>query len=290
MIADLDETIRQLLIEELPIKNGEIDIKFDQPKREWSSRLSKPTLNFFLYDVRENATLRSHGWERIDNGTGRITAQKRTPMRIDCFYLMTSWAADPEDEHRLITRALMALFRFPIFPNERLIGTLRNPIFEISSRLAVHDRLTNPAEVWSALDNELRPSIPYIITLALDPWSEVTGPAIRTYTIRLGQAETLPRNQKIQEGSVPDEMIFLGGVVRLKTKDGAPQPGLQVAIKGTGWMDTTDEEGRFRFGSIPPGEYTLVAWPGGKTPAKPVERKVTIPAEDGNYDIILTSM
>ena len=37
MIADLDETIRQLLITEMPIENGEIDVTFDQPKREWSS-------------------------------------------------------------------------------------------------------------------------------------------------------------------------------------------------------------------------------------------------------------
>ena len=65
MIADLDETIRQLLIAEIPIRNGEIDIKFDQPKREWSARLTRPTINFFLYDVRENVILRRHQWEKI---------------------------------------------------------------------------------------------------------------------------------------------------------------------------------------------------------------------------------
>ena len=59
MIADLDETLQQLLKNELPIKNGEIDIKFEQPKREWSARLSKPTVNFFLYDLRENVKLRA---------------------------------------------------------------------------------------------------------------------------------------------------------------------------------------------------------------------------------------
>ena len=47
MLADLDESIRKLLIEELPIKNGEIDVKFEQPKREWSAKLTKPTVNFF---------------------------------------------------------------------------------------------------------------------------------------------------------------------------------------------------------------------------------------------------
>ncbi len=66
MLADLDETLRQLLIAELPVKNGELDISFDLPKRDWSSRISKPTVNLFLYDVRENNVLRQHQWERPD--------------------------------------------------------------------------------------------------------------------------------------------------------------------------------------------------------------------------------
>ena len=58
MIDDLDQVLRQLLIRELPIKNREVDVDFDQPTREWSGRLSRPTLNLFLYDLRENNKLR----------------------------------------------------------------------------------------------------------------------------------------------------------------------------------------------------------------------------------------
>ena len=171
MLEDLDETIRQLLIAEMPVKNGEIEISFDQPKREWSARLSKPTLNLFLYDVRENNTLRQHQWERLPgNGSNGSARLKRTPFRVDCTYMLTTWASIPEDEHRLMTRCLLALFRFPILPEDRLVGDLRNPPFDIQAFLARHDRLTNPAEVWSALDNEMRPSVSYIVTLALDPW------------------------------------------------------------------------------------------------------------------------
>ena len=185
MIADLDETLRQLLIRELPVKNGEIDIKFDQPKREWSARLSKPTVNLFLYDVRENNVLRQHQWEQVRDGNGTVT-RKRSPMRVDCFYMLTTWAADPEDEHRLLTRCLMALFRFPILPEDRLVGSMQHPLFDVQARLAAHDRLTNPAEVWSSLDNEMRPSVSYVLSLALDPWQEVTGPAVRSATFKKG--------------------------------------------------------------------------------------------------------
>jgi len=58
MIDELDEVLRKFLIREIPIKNTDVDIKFDMPKREWSARLNRPTLNLFLYDIRENTKLR----------------------------------------------------------------------------------------------------------------------------------------------------------------------------------------------------------------------------------------
>jgi hypothetical protein len=288
MIADLDETIRQLLIEELPVKNGEIDIKFDLPKREWSARLTKPTVNLFLYDLRENPVLRQPMWEKLaESGNGKNLAHlKRSPMRVDTYYMLTTWANEPEDEHRLLTRSLLALFRFPILPPDRLVGTMQNPPFDIQARLASHDRLTNPAEVWSALDNEMRPSISYILTLALDPWTEVTGPIVRTFSLRAGQADELPRYQRLVDDGVAVEMSFIGGTIREKTKDGDPLEGIQVAIKGTGLFTTTDREGRFHLGGLRAGDYTIVAWP---EKGKPKEKKVkiTVPIEDGDYDLEL---
>lgn len=278
MIADLDETLKQILVTEIPIKNGEIDVKFDQPTREWSAKLAKPTINFFLYDVRENNVLRTHQWQRMDNGRNGTASMKRTPMRVDCHYMITTWASEPDDEHRLLTRALIALFRHPILPDDMLVGTLQNPLHDIQASLARHDKLTNPAEVWSSLDNELRPSVSYLVTLTLDPWSEITGPAVRTFTMRTGQAAWPQREQFDPPDSV-SEMVYVGGTV---AKGKTPEAGIQVAVKGTGWTSTTDEDGRFTLGSFPPGDYTLIAWP---VKGKPKEKKITVPAAD--YDISL---
>lgn len=287
MIADLDETIRRLLQQELPIKNGEIEIKFDQPKREWSARLNRPTVNLFLYDLRENPVLRQHGWEQIaGNGNGRGDNQlahlKRTPLRVDCFYMLTTWASDSEDEHRLLSSALLALFRFPVLPADRLVGSLKKQPFEVPARLANHDRLTNPAEVWSSLDNEMRPSISYIITLALDPWVEITAPLVRTFTMRSGQAVGMPELPSLQMDTVL-ERVDLGGTVQ-SAKSGDPLSGIQVAIKGTGLFTTTDTSGRFRLGSLPPGEYILVAWP---EEGRPLEKAITLPGDGRAYDLQL---
>jgi hypothetical protein len=283
MIADLDETIRQLLIKEIPVKNGEVEISFNQPKREWSARLSKPTVNLFLYDVRENNVLRQHQWDQVREGVGTVT-KKRSPMRVDCFYMLTTWAADPEDEHHLLTRSILALFRFPIIPVDRLVGGMQKQQFEIQAHLAAHDRLTNPAEVWSSLDNEIRPSISYIVSLALDPWQEITGPVVRTLTFHAGQARTLEPNPSLEAGGDGVSLITFGGTVREKGKAQKPLAGIQVAVKGTGLFNTSDQRGHFRLGALPPGNYILVAWmPGGEL----IERPVTLPSDDGNYDILV---
>ena len=292
MIADLDDTIRQLLKQELPIKNNEIEVSFDQPKREWSARLARPAVNLYLYDLRENHTLRQHHWERLPpaDGTGdRAARLKRSPMRVDCHYMLTAWASDPEDEHRLLTRCLVTLFRFPILPEDRLVGGIREPLFDVQARLASHDKLTNPAEVWSALDNEMRPSVSYIVTLALDPWKlEIRQePVVRTLTLHTGQS---PPYRYSLFNETRDELTLIGGTLRDRGQDGAPAAGIQVAIKGTGLFATTDEQGRYRLGSLPSGEYTLVAWP---AIGRPEEKRITVPAADhqgkqvgpGDYDL-----
>jgi hypothetical protein len=284
MIADLDETIKKLLVEDLPIKNGEIDIKFDQPKREWSAKLVKPTVNFYLYDVRENTQLGRSQFDPAGNGNSRemMSRMKKAPHRIDCYYMLTTWAAEPEDEHRLLTRTLMSLFRYPNLPEHFLQGTLQNPRFPLNTHVARHDKLTNPAEVWSALDNEMRPSVSYTVTLALDPWSEVTGPIVRTFTLQAGQATRLPDYEELDQGTAGFELTYIGGMVRSQAGNGEPQAGLEVAIKGRGWFDKTDDDGRYRLGAMPPGDYTLVVWP---EKGKPKEKKITVPASDGDYDL-----
>ena len=63
MLADLDETLRNLLRDELEKHGFEgVDIQFDAPSRDWSGQLSKPTVNLFLYDLREAESLRQSEW------------------------------------------------------------------------------------------------------------------------------------------------------------------------------------------------------------------------------------
>lgn len=287
MFDELDETIRRLLITELPlVKNGnKVVIDFHQPTRDWSTRLGNTfTINVFLYDVRENNILRQPQWERLPgNGRDQRAHLKRGPLRLDYSYMITAWANDPEDEHILLRNCLLTLFRFPILPKDRLVGSLQNQPFDVQARLASHDHLTNPAEVWASLDNEMRPSVSYIITLALDPWQEVTEPLVHTLSLYTGQTISLPAELRLVEGT-RSELEFIGGTVVDRSHGNIPMPAIEVAIKGTGLFTTTDQNGHFSLGSMPPGEYTLVAWlPQGK----PQPKKIQVPTKEDNYDIEL---
>ncbi|MFQ5382433.1 MAG: Pvc16 family protein, partial [Dehalococcoidia bacterium] len=53
MFSEVDESLRSLLIADVPLDPASVDITFERPTREWSSRLSRPTVNLFLADVRE---------------------------------------------------------------------------------------------------------------------------------------------------------------------------------------------------------------------------------------------
>ncbi len=282
MIADLDRTLENLLIAEVPIRNGEIDIKFDQPRREWSAKLSRPTVNLFLFDVRENNILRQHQWEKLaaQNGRAPSVAQlKRTPFRIDCHYMLTTWASEAQDEHRLLSRVMLALLRHPILPKAHLFGQMQEQPYDLQARLASHDRLTNPAEMWGSLDNEIRPSISYIITLAMDPWQPMTTPLVFTRALRTGQTVTLPDKRELL-AQTEEMRAAIGGIV---TKANQPQPDLSVAVRDTGIVGRTDENGRFLLPNLPPGQHTLVIW---SATGKPSEHPITIPAD--NYNIELT--
>lgn len=295
MIHDLDRTIREILREEAPsVKSGQAEVSFQQPTREWATREgSKPTINLYLYDVRENAQLRTHQWETIVNGHNdglprpeNTATQKRTPMRVDCFYMLTTWANDPGDEHRLLAEAMIVLFRHGILPEDMLHNGLKtNQPFDIRTQLARHDVLTNPAELWGALDNDIRPTVSYVVTLTLDPWTEITGPAVQTFTITTGQEQKPSelRKRSLHDTGKGAPLTYIGGVVYSKGKESQPLADVEVVIDGTGLYTRTDAEGKFRFFGLQPGDFKLFVRSGGKE-SKP--KAITVPAQQGeNYNL-----
>src|ERR687890_2217366 len=164
MLADLDETLRAMLKAELERHGFEgVDIAFDAPAREWSGQLSKPTVNLFLYDLREAETMRTSEWSRVQKD-GR-TFEGRPPMIMECSYAVTAWTQAVEDEHRLLSQVLAILFAFPELPADALAGRLA----ETARRFAIEGRIGQPkgdgkADFWSAVGGQYKASLDYVVT------------------------------------------------------------------------------------------------------------------------------
>ncbi|MFP4346114.1 MAG: DUF4255 domain-containing protein [Anaerolineales bacterium] len=256
MIDELDETLRQLLIRELPIKNGEIDIQFKQPTREWSARLSRPTLNLFLYDLRENTKLRqpSPYW-MVESREGGKATQRRQPVRMDLHYVITAWANEPEDEHRMLARTLMALFRNPMLKEETLPEGLQDQPAAIQMLAAQPDALQNPADFWSSMDNDIRPAITCTVTVAINPYAPIVTPMVseRALTFRnlnTGAAEEPGPTLWTVNGTLRGYPTYRGMQLRLVERD------LDIPVR---------TDGTFTISNVPQGEYTIEVQVDGET-------------------------
>jgi hypothetical protein len=268
MIAELDETIRQLLIREGGLDPSDVDITFEIPNREWSVGISKPTLNCYLFDIRENRDLRQSGMSVVGMGT-RDAVRKREAMRVGVTYLITAWTRQVEDEHRLLFQALYTLMRFPDIPDDMRVGALQQQEHPLRTAIIQPDGvLKSPGEFWTALENHLKPSLSYVVNLAIEPDKLPAGPPVFVEGIRY----------RAPLGGL-DEIIAFGGVVR--DNKGKPISGAEVQVEGHRGPVYTDSKGRYRLRVPKAGGYTVRVRMNGS------EKKRAIVIPEPDFDISL---
>ena len=185
MFDDVDETLRDLLIEDVPIERAEIDISFERPTRDWSSRISKPTLNLFLFDIRERVDFRDDTWKvtRVVNGRA---IQERGPRRVDMSYMVTAWTKEPDDEHRILAVVLACMYRQAKIDVSYLHGDLAEAEVPVLARSMPPDYLMKPADYWGVVNNDIHASLTWVITVPLIAFRPFGGPIVRTREISLG--------------------------------------------------------------------------------------------------------
>jgi hypothetical protein len=269
MISDLDESIKQLLIKKGELDPAEVDISFETPDREWTASISKPTVSIYLYDIRENHQLRTMEWvvEKDPNG---IATRKKNPNRIDLSYLVTVWTNDIADEHRLLWHVLSTLFSYPDLPDDMLAGQLAGLKYPIKTSVAQPDGLfKNPADFWGALDNQLKPSINYVVTVPLDLEMAFMAPIVRTKVIDFKPPDT-----------AAERLIQVAGMVYQKGKADKVITKARVVAKEVGMTAETDSLGQYAFAKLPQGKHTFQVIASGK---KVWEGPMSIPSP--KYDL-----
>lgn len=173
MIRDLDDTIQALLETRAPAGSelAGADISFDLPDAEWRGGLDSLTVNCYLYDIRENLEMRTNELLLQRSPDGTRAARRRPPVRIDCAYCITAWSPATDEsvleEHRLLSQVLTVLLRNPTIPSDVLQGSLMDQIPPYPTVIASPDGVKNQPQFWNALDQQLKPSLNYVVTLAL---------------------------------------------------------------------------------------------------------------------------
>jgi len=252
MLSELDESIRQILIHEGGFAPSEVDVSFEIPNREWSGGISRPTLNCYLFDIHERRALRDEGLRLQGRGT-REAFQARPPLFFDLTYLVTAWTRAVEDEHRLLWHVLQTLVRFPALPKQHLQGQLSEYEWPLYTSVAqLEGVLKSPGEFWTALENQLKPSLTFVVTLGLDREVMPAGPPVLSSGIRV----------KLPEATAADGFT-LRQLFRLDPS--APLGGVVVRIEGSDGEAVADNDGHFTLSGVQPGRYVLTATVGGSS-------------------------
>lgn len=178
MIHEVDEALRRLIRDEA-LRGSAVEVSLDAPTKDWAARRNAPTINLYLYDIREDLRRRSRGQQDERDETGVVTGRRAPPRYVKLSYLVTAWTQRPEDEHRLLSLLLVGLFGVEVVPPRLLTGSLARLSLPVPLTVALpppEDR--SFADVWTALGGELKPSIDLVAStpLALPVDTEVGPP------------------------------------------------------------------------------------------------------------------
>ncbi len=281
MISDLSQVLRRIL-EQTSLSSrfpelAEAQISFERPSETFSP--GQTTVNLFLYDIREHLELRNNE-PTIERGNDGRAIIHNPPKRIACSYLVTAWPIGAEElplqEHRLLSQVLQVFLAYPTIPeipfleNTRLAG--QEPALPMVT--AQLDGVQSTAEFWTALGNQLRPSITVTVTIAIKELFEPEPTFIViTHNWQLAQrispsSEQLVATtqagflgQRISPSSPPlvpgtEQQFFrIGG--RVTDAENNPVVGATVILVERNLRAATDRDGNYSIGVIPAGAYTL---------------------------------
>lgn len=250
MIEQLDESIEDFLRGEVPLSREAVAVSFDAPDKEWGSGVTQPTLNLFLWDIRRSAEESESGMEQaIVNGSPHWRVR---PPRYEFRYLVTAWAAEILDEHRLLGAVL------PTLVNHRSIppSYLKRPFIEIAPHPTLKvglSHLTSLSEFWSAIEGKFKTGLDLIVTATIDPAILIpAGAPTEEIGVSVADSEDPDRvsEHRYVAGSV-DDFAAVGALVRTPVGTAIVQPDRSFLVRARPGDDVVVETPVPKRGTVP---------------------------------------
>ena len=184
MLLEVHSALQRLLYERGQISAREVDIQFERPTREQIDKLTRPTINLFLFDLQENSELRENDFHTRRSSSNSRAERYLPPRYFDLRYMVSILTSAIEDEHLLLWRVLTTLARHRQFPPDLLSEELRAPDRYLTSKVSQEDDGERLSSLWNALGVPPRPAISYILTVPVDMDQVIEAPLVLTRTVR----------------------------------------------------------------------------------------------------------
>jgi hypothetical protein len=220
----IDESLESFFRATVPLSSTDIDVAFDAPDREWSAKLTRPTVNVFLWDIRRSAT-RSKSGIRTTHHDGQAAHQAAMPV-VELRYVVTAWTSDLGDERALLGGLIRSLLAYGSIPREFLaegLQSLDTPTLTMAR--AGEDHM----DVFKALEGQVKPGLNMVLTSDFDTGLVLpVGPPVESITTTTGRMGGSSETRRRVAGEIldADRRGAVGAVAR------SPIDATRVNVQG----------------------------------------------------------
>jgi len=202
MLHLVDEAIGSHLRADVPL-DPSIDVDFSLPDKEWSSGLTRPTVNVYLWDVQREAKGNKGGLEEVQR-EGQIV--RRLPLpRVRLGYFVSVWAGEESDEHLLLGRVMRSALRSKAVANDLIPAGLVEPGTGLELSLGSQDRRL-ALDFWRNIDGRFRPGLELEVRFALDLGLETpAGPPVESVALSVEDTER-PTRRSLRSRAFVEEL------------------------------------------------------------------------------------
>lgn len=211
MLELIDEGLEGFFRATVPLSATDVDVSFEAPDKDWSAKLTRPTVNLFLWDIRRSVNSRS-GMRTVEID-GVVVHQPAHPV-VELRYLISAWTSDHGDERGLLAGVMRSLLTYGAIPREFLptaYERLEVPML-VMARVG-EDHM----DVFKALQGQLKPGINMVLTTQFDTgFAFPAGPPVGSIGTTIGRRGSEPERRRRIAGEVVGaaERGLVGAVVR----------------------------------------------------------------------------
>lgn len=156
-IGDITRSLADLLTNEQDPRDS-FGVSLKSPADEEIDE-NRPTVNLFLFRIEENPFAKNRSWQPAGDD-----ALQKTPLSLNLFYVLTAYAKQQEDGHRVLGEAMRIFYDHAIIEPTLLGEPLQHTADPLKLDLCAFN-LEDLTRVWNAFNKQYRLSVCYQVRI-----------------------------------------------------------------------------------------------------------------------------